>query len=913
MSATLWLVPTGVGAQSFDRDTPENSVSPGDYGGIGLLQMRNARFGPDGLFSIGYSRVEPYKRWGLSIHILPWLETTFRYTEVRNRLFSDNLSFSGLQAYKDRGADIKVRLLKESDYLPAVAIGLQDGLGTGLFAGEFLVASKRYRDLDFSLGLGWGYVGSRGGYKNPMRILSEDFGTRTGISVFGGTAPLESLFSGAEVGIFGGIEYRTPIRGLTLKVEYDSHDYAVEPLAAFSKPGVSPINIGFNFRPYPWFDMSFGIERGNTMIHFSLRSNFQAPGVAKIDVPPPEVGPRRQLAELISPELRAAPGDRGLAATDPATQVFQVMAENGLAVDQISLAGAEMILTVSSPNGTTNLAQRQDAAVRALALLPADIDKLTLVDAPAGAALLPITVRRGQIQGVTAVDALYERLSELGLEVEAFEIQDSTAIVTVAAINPSVAVNFAAAARIAGRTFGMSDAVIIDARTGQVEIWEALPIQPDTRVVAISQTPGNLVGGNTFRLPPLDPPYEPEDKEKVAVQLAERLEENTIFLEALEMSGRHATVYLTGLRFMQTARNLGYAARITSDNLPAPIEEITIVSLNGGMETSRFTFFRSDLERGAAHRGSPEEILEAGTLETGYPGRLGSDVTVPGRYPRVGWSVSPQTRQHIGGPDQFVLYQIWLAFRFNADLGRGFSFSSIFGRDLYNNFDKIKLQSDSVLPHVRSDIKEYLQQGTNNIVRLQLDYMYKPAKDIYARVSAGIFEEMFGGISGELLYRPFDSRLAISLEVNQLFQRKFDQRLEFKDYRVKSGHLTFYYDMPYNNLLATVSAGRFLAKDTGVTFDLSRVFDSGVRVGAWATFTNVPAIEFGEGSFDKGFYFVIPFELFFQEPSTSTGVFAFRPLFRDGGQRLVMANRLFEVTGNGTRDAVTRDWSSFLK
>jgi hypothetical protein len=172
---------------------------------------------------------------------------------------------------------------------------------------------------------------------------------------------------------------------------------------------------------------------------------------------------------------------------------------------------------------------------------------------------------------------------------------------------------------------------------------------------------------------------------------------------------------------------------------------------------------------------------------------------------------------------------------------------------------------------------------------------------------------MFGGISTEVLYRPFDSRLAISLEVNQLFQRKFDQRLEFHDYRVKSGHLTFYYDMPYKNLLATISAGRFLAKDSGVTFDLSRVFDSGVRVGAWATFTNVPAVQFGEGSFDKGFYFVIPFEAFFQEPSTATGVFAFRPLFRDGGQRLVMANRLFEVTGNATRDAVTRDWSSFLK
>ena len=119
--------------------------------------------------------------------------------------------------------------------------------------------------------------------------------------------------------------------------------------------------------------------------------------------------------------------------------------------------------------------------------------------------------------------------------------------------------------------------------------------------------------------------------------------------------------------------------------------------------------------------------------------------------------------------------------------------------------------------------------------------------------------------------------------------------------------------MPYKNLLATVSAGRYLAGDTGITFDLSRVFDSGVRVGAWATFTNVPAIEFGEGSFDKGFYFVIPFELFFQQSSTANGVFAFRPLSRDGGQRLVMANRLYEVTSTATREELMRDWPAFLK
>jgi hypothetical protein len=247
------------------------------------------------------------------------------------------------------------------------------------------------------------------------------------------------------------------------------------------------------------------------------------------------------------------------------------------------------------------------------------------------------------------------------------------------------------------------------------------------------------------------------------------------------------------------------------------------------------------------------------------------------------------------------------------DLARGLSASAIAGKNLYNNFDRIKLASDSVLPKVRSDIKEYLQQGNDNIVRLQADYMFKPAEDLYARVSAGLFEEMFGGIGAEVLYRPFESRLAVGLEVNQVRQRTFDQLFEYMDYKVTTGALSFYYNLPYKDLLGVVSVGQYLAGDQGVTFDLSRRFDSGIRVGAWATLTNVSYAEFGEGSFDKGFFLSIPFELFMAKSGKSSGVFGFRPLFRDGGQRLLMGNRLFEVTAPASYGEVARDWPQFLK
>lgn len=63
-----------------------------------------------------------------------------------------------------------------------------------------------------------------------------------------------------------------------------------------------------------------------------------------------------------------------------------------------------------------------------------------------------------------------------------------------------------------------------------------------------------------------------------------------------------------------------------------------------------------------------------------------------------------------------------------------------------------------------------------------------------------------------------------------------------------TGHLTAYWDTGWQDVLAKVSFGRYLAGDAGVTVDLSRVFGNGVKIGAYATKTDASAEQFGEGS-----------------------------------------------------------------
>jgi hypothetical protein len=91
-------------------------------------------------------------------------------------------------------------------------------------------------------------------------------------------------------------------------------------------------------------------------------------------------------------------------------------------------------------------------------------------------------------------------------------------------------------------------------------------------------------------------------------------------------------------------------------------------------------------------------------------------------------------------------------------------------------------------------------------------------------------------------------------------------------------------------------AGRYLAKDKGVTISLAKEFDSGIRAGFFATKTNVSAQEFGEGSFNKGFYVSIPFDLLTIKPSRQVAGIAWVPLTRDGGQQLGRKYSLYGLT-----------------
>ena len=95
-----------------------------------------------------------------------------------------------------------------------------------------------------------------------------------------------------------------------------------------------------------------------------------------------------------------------------------------------------------------------------------------------------------------------------------------------------------------------------------------------------------------------------------------------------------------------------------------------------------------------------------------------------------------------------------------------FSIRSSFAIDIKNNFDTIERESDSVLPRVRSEMKKYYQQGETGIERLHLDYRGSLNKNSFVRFEAGIVDEMFSAIGGEILFTKPKSRLASGASIH---------------------------------------------------------------------------------------------------------------------------------------------------
>lgn len=387
--------------------------------------------------------------------------------------------------------------------------------------------------------------------------------------------------------------------------------------------------------------------------------------------------------------------------------------------------------------------------------------------------------------------------------------------------------------------------------------------------------------------------------------LAPELRKNGLVLESLTLRAHEAELRFRNLRYKSFANAVGRAARVMAQILPASVETFRLVPEQGGMALSAVTVRRSDLEALEFDPNATEALLAVTGI--GDAPVLAADAVPAGDlYPAYSWSLEPYFSPGYFDPDRPFRIDVGLALRGNWQPAPGWLVSGQLRQRLAGNLANGK-PSNSVLPHVRTDQAIYAEYDST-MQNLYVSRQWRAGPNLYARLTGGYLETMYGGISGEVLWKPVGSRLGLGVEANYVRQRDYDQRFGFRDYSVATGHASAYYEFG-DGYLTRVDVGRYLAGDVGATFSLDRVFDNGWSVGGFFTLTDVSSEEFGEGSFDKGIRFSIPVGWLLGKPSRQNFGTTIRPIQRDGGQKVYVPGRLYGQVRDAHRQALEGQWA----
>ena len=391
------------------------------------------------------------------------------------------------------------------------------------------------------------------------------------------------------------------------------------------------------------------------------------------------------------------------------------------------------------------------------------------------------------------------------------------------------------------------------------------------------------------------------------------LNNNNLFLQSANIDKEKLDISISTSEIRNPIRSSSRAASIA--NLIAAghsynFSRINIAHINAGIEQNNISYLSKQLD---SQSKIPIELVKEHTkIKSGSHLSKNHAFKPRVNFPAYFSSIKPIIVSHIGRPDRFYYGGLALQHSSETQFSRNLIFTSEVNYAVYNKFnDGLDSRPDTLMEPVRTELVRYLQESDLYVSRMQLDYIWSPKKELYAKVSAGIFEMMYGGLGLEALYVPFNKNFSIGLESFYVAKRDFNQKLKFQDYKTTTGHLNFYYQLPLS-IQAKLSYGRYLAKDDGFTLDISKVSRSGFQSGFYFTRTDVPAETFGEGSFDKGFYFQIPLDLFSNNYSGKHTSFKLSPLTRDGGAKLQFGKDLRGLIGVSSLYKFHNNWDGFL-
>jgi hypothetical protein len=375
---------------------------------------------------------------------------------------------------------------------------------------------------------------------------------------------------------------------------------------------------------------------------------------------------------------------------------------------------------------------------------------------------------------------------------------------------------------------------------------------------------------------------------------------------------------LSSNRYLDPHRAVGRAMRILLANAPQGLQRIEVTYLNEGLPTLHYA--ATDLEQLARYFSggatgdellthlhitmagpdpvAPDEAalplpppdnshtprLADDGMHTGLPLDLRMGGETPAGHQ---WSIAPAVQIFFNDPSGALKGAVDLRAEGRYQLLPNLSLDAAANLRLVENISDVRKPSNSLLPHVRSDIAEYYRSSRYKLDKLVLNHLAHPTRHWYTRASVGLYETMFAGIGGQLMYVPEGAPWTLDLSLDHLAQRDASAPFKLTDYRVWSGQAALHAELAHQ-LTGTVRLGRFLAGDTGARFELKREFASGVQLGLWYTVTNgrdtTSPGSVADPYRDKGVFMRIPFDTVAPRHSKRSLQIQLSPWTRDVGQ-----------------------------
>ena len=359
-----------------------------------------------------------------------------------------------------------------------------------------------------------------------------------------------------------------------------------------------------------------------------------------------------------------------------------------------------------------------------------------------------------------------------------------------------------------------------------------------------------------------------------------------IVLLSMEIDNEIVNATILDRYYLDVSQMIGRATRIFSKTVPINVKffNITVVDYQSGFSVSQVTVKKESLRKFELMFDGPKKLWKDIKIDNSSPG-INTNLMLS-RSP-ITWSFYPDVDIMLFDPHSPINGSLGWEAKLAYRIRNSTTINSSVKQPILTALNDIKRGPKSGLPEVKSDFMFYYRDISTKpyIDSLTIDQYFKPLKNIYGQLNFGYLEMMYAGIRAEAIWKNIKKPYGIGLDIASIRKRNThgDFSISSESYSTILG--TVYYDLE-SDWKVQLDAGRYLAGDHGATFSLSRTFNNGWEIGAYATLTDVKFSTFGEGSFDKGITLKAPLSWFTGKKSQAHRTTVIRPITGDGGARL---------------------------